>query len=201
MNISVSTDKPNPIQLLWPTPMWLGYLDIDKEKLIDLAEWARLQGWENVGDTPVFTTHNGEQYLIPRGLPDADGPAGIQTWETAPGVKEFWPQIIKALNEFLVALTGQTCYEATPNGSQFVFYREGGHQWPHWHKATWTAILGLRGRGTLLIQDPRPLATTQTALLKEIIINPGQLIITPGYLVHSSHPTQTERDILVIVGD
>ena len=192
MKLNVTEGKPNPLQILYPTPIWLGYLDINKEKLIDLAEWARTQKWENVGNTPIFTTRGGEQYITPR---------PIWEYDYAPGINELMPQIKQALNEWLAAMTGQTCYEPTPQGSQFVFYEPGGHQWPHWHHSTWTSILGLRNRGTLLIQDPRPLATTNGCVYKEIIINPGQLFISPGYLVHSSVPSQDERDILVFTGN
>ena len=38
MKLNVTEGKPNPLQILYPTPIWLGYLDINKEKLIDLAK-------------------------------------------------------------------------------------------------------------------------------------------------------------------
>jgi hypothetical protein len=191
--INISTGKPNPIQKIFPTTIWQGYLDIDHEKLINLAEWARLQNWEDLGDTYSYTTRNGSQFITPKPI-----------WEypLAPAIKELMPQIQTALDEWVCAMTEQSCFKATPKGSQFVLYNPGGHQWPHWHDSTWTAILGLRNRGTLLLQDPRPLAITQGfPLIREIIINPGQLLITPGYLVHSSAASNKERDILVFMGD
>ena len=185
--------KPNPIHQWFPTTVYLGYLNVDKEQLINLAEWARTQRWEDVGDIPIYTTRNGSQYITER---------PIWEYDNAPGVKQWWPEIEAALQQWLNTAAGQTCYVPTPKGSQFVLYREGGHQWPHFHASTWTAILGLRSRGTLIIQDPRPLATANNhPFYKEVIINPGQLFISPGYLIHSSSPAFEERDILVLTGD
>jgi hypothetical protein len=193
MEIKVeSNSKPNPIQILYPTPIYLGYLDVDLNKLENLSEWARTQKWQDVGDTPLFTTRGGQQFITDKLIFDYDH---------APAVKDLKSQIQTALDTWLAEMTGQTCYTATITGSQFVFYNQGGHQWPHWHASTWTAILGLRSRGTVLIQDPRPLATFNSPLYREIIVNPGQLFISPGYLIHSSTPAYEDRDILVLTGN
>jgi hypothetical protein len=190
---NISYGEQDSVQQLFPTTIWLNYLDIDLKKLEDLSTWARMQPWLNVGNSHAYTTRGGDQ-LIP------DKP--IWEYETAPAISEIMPKIKSAANEWMRAYSNQPLIHADPKFAHFVLYDEGGHQWPHFHKSCWTAILGLRNNGVLLLQDPRPIAVTQGhMLLKEIIINPGQLLITPGYLIHSTAPANRERDILVFMGE
>jgi hypothetical protein len=190
---NIIKEKQNPIKQLYPTTIWLDWLDIDQDDLTNLIYWAKMQPWQNVGDSYAYTTRKGDQ-LIP------DKP--IWEYDNAPAIKKIMPQIQAAADEWIKSYSEQPLLHAVPGFAHFVFYQPGGHQWPHWHKCTWTAILGLRNNGAVLLQDPRPVALSQGhMLIKEVIINPGQLFIAPGYLIHSSAAAEQERDILVFMGD
>jgi len=189
----IQTGKQDPIKQLYPTTIWLDWLDIEQDELTNLVYWARMQPWQNVGDSYAYMTRKGDQ-LIP------DKP--VWEYPNAPALKKLMPQVQAAADQWIKSYSDQPLINATPNFAQFVFYNKGGHQWPHWHNCTWTGILGLQNNGTVLLQDPRPIATAQGhMLIKEIIVNPGQLLITPGYLIHSSAMAEQERDILVFMGD
>ncbi len=190
---NINTEKPNPIKQWYPTTVWLDWIDVDQEDLINLIYWAKMQPWNNVGDTYAYTTRKGDQ-LIP------DKP--LWEYPNAPAMKKIMPQVQAAADEWIKAYSDQPLMHAVPGYAHFVFYQPGGHQWPHWHKCTWTAILGLRNNGAVLLQDPRPTALSQGhMLIKEVIISPGQLFIAPGYVIHSSAAAERERDILVFMGD
>jgi hypothetical protein len=190
---NITQEPVDPIKQWYPTTVWLDYLDISKDKLIDLTHWAKMQPWNNVGHSYAFTTRGGDQ-LMP------DKP--VWEYETAPGIKEIMSQVQSAADDWMQAYSNQPNFKATPNFAHFVFYEPHGQQWPHYHKCTWTAVLGLRNNGTILLQDPRPTAISQGhMLLKEVIINPGQLFIAPGYLIHSTAAVAHERDVLVFMGD
>lgn len=188
-----SSEKRNPIQQLFPTTMWLDWLDVEQDELDKLVAWAKTQSWDNVGDTYTYMTRKGDQLMPEKPLWEYDN---------APTMHKLMPQVQDAADQWIRAYANQKHIKATPGFANFVFYDQGGHQWPHWHNCAWTGILGLRNNGIVLLQDPRPIATAQGhMLLKEIIVNPGQLLITPGYLIHSSAYAEQERDILVFMGD
>lgn len=190
---NINKEKQNPIRQWYPTTVWIDWLDIEQEELVNLIYWAKMQPWNNVGDSYAYTTRKGDQ-LMP------DKP--IWEYPNAPAIKKLMPQVQAAADEWIKAYSEQPLLTAVPGFAHFVLYQPGGHQWPHWHKCTWTAVLGLRNNGAILLQDPRPVALCQGhMLIKEVIISPGQLFIAPGYLIHSSAAAEQDRDILVFMGD
>ena len=47
---NITQEKVDPIKQWYPTPVWLDYLDINKEKLIDLTPFLDL----NQNDKEIF---------------------------------------------------------------------------------------------------------------------------------------------------
>jgi len=189
---------PNPIQRLFPNTMILDYIDVDKQILEDLVWWAKANNFENVGHNPLYSTRLGDQFIPPK---------PIWEFQQAPGINQIMKEVQHYANMWVHTQLESTNYSAQPEISWIVSYDKGGMQWPHIHKEyNWTAIIGLRNNGTLLLEDPRHLAIgtgqTNQMFYKEVIINPGQICITPGYLAHLSVPCYHDdgRDILVING-
>ena len=189
---------PNPVHRLFPSTMVLDFINVDPKTLEDLVWWARAQNFENVGHNPLYSTRLGDQFMPQK---------PIWEYEQAPGIKDLMAEVQRYADMWVQVQNDSQSYTAKPESSWFVFYDEGGMQWPHIHKDyNWTAIIGLRNNGTLLLEDARPYAvgTGQTIQMhyKEVIINPGQICITPGYIPHLSVPCYHKdgRDILVING-
>jgi len=195
----ITDEKPNPVQQLYPTTIVLDYMDeLDLDTLKLLPHWVRSQGWHDSGVNFLNCTRSGEQYEVPEGKI-------LWDYTMAPGMEEIQEAVQKRLNLWVNAVTGQECYEASAYYWHFTFYKEHGYQLPHIHQWEWTAIVGLRNNGTVIIQDPRGIAVGQGNHMvhKEIIVNPGQILIIPGYITHSSVPCYHPdgRDILVINGN
>lgn len=195
--LNVSTDKPNPIHTLFSTTMLLDYMDVPLDLLEMLPLWVRSKNWENLGWSPTNCTQDGDQFNLNEKC--------LWDYKEAPGVAELEKEIKPRLDHWVQTASGQPHYCATAEWFHFVFYKEHGFQTPHVHrKHEWTAIVGLRNNGTVLLYDPRPTAVAMGSHMfyKEVIINPGQICITPGYLAHSSIPCYHKdgRDILVING-
>lgn len=87
--------------------------------------------------------------------------------------------------------------------SWFVEYEPGGFQDPHYHPTNklnaFTVIFNIRGKGELVLYDPRSFAVSEGAELGVTeILNDCEWIAIPTWLMHSSRPCEDFRSIFVL---
>ena len=82
-------------------------------------------------------------------------------------------------------------------------YEKNGYQDPHYHPMQkldcYTVIFNIRGRGELVLYDPRQFAVAEGAELGITeILNSCEWIAIPTWLMHSSRPCKQKRSIFVL---
>ena len=159
---------------LFTTTILGGNISIDNATVGDYQKWMEIQK-EISTDTYNSTTHKGFQQALNSGMK-------APIW-----YKNIWDQL-------------STLIDGKIKSVWAIDYEIGGYQDPHIHAhSKYTVILNISGQGELLLFDPRPMAAAiSEPLAEEVILNPGDFIGFPGWLMHSSRPTRTNRSILVM---
>jgi hypothetical protein len=164
-------------EVLFPTVIYRGSVTIDSKTFNDYKKWIEVEKLITP-PPPETTTHCGYQRVF--------GPSDkMPLW-----LDNVMLQLSEILDELSLPI----------KSSWVVSYEAGGFQDPHIHSSSkYTLIVNILGIGDLLLFDPRPIAVALTeSFAKNIILNPGDWIVFPGTLSHSSRPCIGTRDILVI---
>jgi hypothetical protein len=161
------------------TPVYKGTFEFNDSLYKKYQDWIEFEKTLDPEGVAGSTTHNGYQIGI-ESLPD---------W-----IDPFYKQI-KNVQQDLKKLYIK--------GSWFVEYKSGGYQDPHFHPTgkidAFTVIFNIRGKGELVLYDPRQLAVAEGAELGVTeILNDCEWIAIPTWLTHSSRPCETKRSIFVL---
>jgi hypothetical protein len=116
-------------------------------------------------------------------------------WESSiPGLQDLWKFVETSTTDFLQELLKDKKIFSQYIHGWAVRYKEGSFQGPHIHRNTeYTAVLyTLKDHpegGNLLIHNPISASMYHgQSCYKEIKVEPGMLVILPGWLMHSVDP-------------
>jgi hypothetical protein len=164
------------------TPTWHGHIDIPDRVISLYNSWTKFERELDPDGATQSTTRNGWQHIFKFQEPDPD-----------------W---LLLLNPELNKIKQEIGFTRIKD-MWTVEYNPGGYQDPHFHNnganAITSMVVNLQGEGELVIQDPRPMAMSQGVNFAEVIkLMPGDWVVIPSYLIHSSRPALKQRSILVI---
>jgi hypothetical protein len=165
------------------TNTWKGEFLISQKTLNEYDQWVKFEKELDPLGRDDSTTRNGWQY-------------SFSNDETLPlWLEDLLPEINKIKSEI-----GFT----TIKSSWAIDYGIGGYQDPHVHQPHTnliTIILNLKGRGELMLFDPRPGAVGQgLPIIEGETLNSGEWFAMPGWLAHGTRPCVNPRSILVVDG-
>lgn len=163
----------------FPTIGYSGHIDIAPETMRDFNKWLEIEKQITESSAPGTTTRNGYQRTLSNDDP-------VYKW-----YQDIFTQLGPAREAVL---------PANLRAVWVVDYEKGGYQEPHIHKASaCTLVLNLSGTGELLLHDPRPMAVALVQQWGDVVtLNPGDWVVFPGWLTHSSRPSEDKRTILVM---
>lgn len=163
------------------TEVYKGHCDINDKIIKDYNEWYDFEKTLDTLGCQGTTTVNG--------------------WQFSFNTREKSPPWLESCNVYLGQIKKEVGLSNTKS-LWTIFYETGGYQDPHFHQPDrnlYTIIFNLIGKGELALFDPRPLATAHgNSIVEKIMLEPGDWIALPSWLVHSSSPCKEKRAILVI---
>lgn len=162
------------------TPIYKGTFEFSDQMYKKYKEWLDFERTLDPDGILGSTTKNGYQIGIKDKIPDWFQPFYIEV-----------KKVQKELNKDYI------------KGSWFVEYETGGFQDPHYHPThklnAFTIIFNIRGRGELVLYDPRTFAVSEGAELGVTeVLNDCEWIAMPTWLMHSSRPCEQPRSIFVL---
>jgi len=139
-----------------------------------------------------------EKTLDPLGL---SASTTIRGWQYAFGTAKTVPAWLELLMPNINEIKADINYSSIKS-MWTVDYEVGGFQDAHFHQPgnnLYTIVINLSGHGELILFDPRQLATAHGESISKIeILNPGDWIALPSWLVHGTRPSLNRRSILVM---
>ena len=163
------------------TEVYKGQISLPSNITDSYAEWATFEKTLDPVGVSASTTVNGWQYAFSTG--------------------ESVPAWLESLMPSISEIKAEVGYN-TVKSMWTVNYEVGGFQDAHFHQPgnnLYTIIINLSGQGELILFDPRQLATAHGESISKIeVLNPGDWIALPSWLVHSTRPSLNRRSILVM---
>ena len=139
-----------------------------------------------------------EKTLNPQGM---SASTTIRGWQYAFSATESMPTWLESLMPSISEIKSEIDYSSLKS-MWTVDYEIGGFQDAHFHQPgnnLYTIIINLSGQGELILFDPRQLATAHGESISKIeVLNPGDWIAMPSWLVHGTRPSLNRRSILVM---
>lgn len=139
-----------------------------------------------------------EKMLDPSGM---SASTTVKGWQYSFNKAEPAPAWLESLTPAISEIKAEIAYN-TVKSMWTVDYEVGGFQDAHFHQPgnnLYTIIINLSGQGELILFDPRQLATAHGESISKIeILNSGDWIALPSWLVHSTRPSVSHRSILVM---
>jgi hypothetical protein len=125
----------------------------------------------------------------------------VQGWQYSFNTDNSAPKWLELLMPSIREIKAEVNYN-TVKSMWTVDYEVGGFQDAHFHQPgnnLYTIIINLSGQGELILFDPRQLATAHGESISKIeILNPGDWIALPSWLIHGTRPSLCHRSILVM---
>jgi hypothetical protein len=166
---------------MFVTEVFKGQISLSSDTMISYDQWVAF-----------------EKTLDPIGVSKS---TTVRGWQYAFNTAESTPKWLELLMPSICEIKAEIAYN-TVKSMWTVDYEVGGFQDAHFHQPgnnLYTIIINLSGQGELILFDPRQLATAHGESISKIeILNPGDWIALPSWLIHSTRPSLNRRSILVM---
>jgi hypothetical protein len=166
---------------MFVTEVYKGHLQLPSDTIESYNQWAAF-----------------EKTLDPVGVSKS---TTVRGWQYAFNAAETTPKWLELLMPGISEIKTEVAYN-TIKSMWTVDYAIGGFQDAHFHQPgnnLYTIIINLSGQGELILFDPRQLATAHGESISKIeILNAGDWIALPSWLIHSTRPSLSQRSILVM---